>query len=333
MKRARCHLEREVSLYYIGSKHSLSETLRARMLEEWSDLSEWVLVDAFAGSGSFTRHVGDLFKSVVVNDLESYSRCVLTALFAPPTDLPVLNDIVPTAGYITEEYCVKRKFFTPENGMIIDGVRQSILKLPNGQTRDYAMGCLLMAADRVANTTSMYGAFLKNIKTAAQKTMLLRHPPRHAMADKVEVCQEDARVVCARASEQSLLAIDPPYTRRPYAANYIPLNVIADVENEPVLEKMAGIPVSTSWNRSVWNNYKKARIELEFLLANTKAKRAIMNYNTDGLLSENEILIIFQNAGWRCVVEHYPYVRYCAKGTAGGNEKKLFELFFIANKI
>lgn len=333
MKRSRCHLEREVSLYYIGSKHSLSETLRARMLEEWSDLSDWVLVDAFAGSGSFTRHVGDLFKSAVVNDLESYSRCVLTALFAPPAELPVLNDIVPEAGYITDEYCVKRKFFTPENGMIIDGARKNILKMPAGKSRDYMMGCLLMAADRVANTTSMYGAFLKNIKTAAQKTMILRHPPRHVMADKIDVCQGDAREVCARATEQTLLAIDPPYTRRPYAANYIPLNVIADVENEPVLEKMAGIPVSASWNRSVWNNHKKARTELEYLLTNTRATRAIMNYNTDGLLTEEEIRTVFKNAGWKCTVERYPYVRYCAKGTVGGNEKKLFELFFIANKI
>lgn len=332
MKRARRHLENEVALYYIGSKHSLGPVLRDRMVQQWSDLNEWTLVDAFAGSGGFSTQTGAAFKNVVANDLETYSRCVLTALFVPPDELPDFSRIVPRAGYITREYCQKRTFFTEENGAIIDGARDFIKTIPAGTRRDYAIGCLLMAADRVANTTSVYGAYLKNIKPSAQRVLTIKHPTRSPIAGQAEVWQFDAAEACKKAPEKSLIAIDPPYTERPYGCNYTPLNVIADVDHEPELVKMGGFPVDTPWNRSAWNNKKKARAQLALVLTETPAQRVVMNYNTDGLLSEEEILEEFEAAGWTCVVERYEYTRFRARGTNADNPKKLFELFFLANK-
>ena len=176
MKRARQHLENEVSLYYIGSKHSLGPVLRERMMQQWTDLKDWTLVDVFAGSGGFSVQTGSLFKNVIVNDLETYSRCVLTALLSPPAQLPDFSHVVPRAGYITLEYCQNRTFFTEENGCLIDGARDFMKTIPAGLERDYAIGCVLMAADRVANTTSVYGAFLKNIKPRAQRALTIKHP-------------------------------------------------------------------------------------------------------------------------------------------------------------
>ena len=151
------------------------------------------------------------------------------------------------------------------------------------------------------------------------------------MREKAEIWQLDGTEACRRAPEQSVIAIDPPYTSRPYACNYTPLNVIADVENEPELEKMGGFPVDKPWNRSAWNNKKKARDELARILAETPARRAVMNYNTDGLLSEDEILEEFATAGWTCVVERYEYMRFRARANTE-NPKQLYELFFLAEK-
>lgn len=332
MKRARRHLENEVSLYYIGSKHSLGPSLRERMLQQWKDLDQWTLVDAFAGSGGFCAQTGDIFQKVIANDIETYSRCVLTALFVPPAVLPDFSRVVPRVGYITREYCQERQFFTEENGALIDGARDFIKKIPAGTERDYAIGCVLMAADRVANTTSVYGAYLKKIKPSAQKVLTPKHPARSGISGKTEVWQMDATEACRRAEPKSVLAIDPPYTARPYGCNYTPLNVIADIENEPELVKKGGFPADTPWNRSAWNNKKKALLELRAILTETPAMRAVMNYNTDGLLSEKEIVNEFEAAGWKCAVERYEYIRFRAKGTHADNPKELFELFFLAWK-
>lgn len=319
------------ALGYIGSKFKLSKTLGTLMQREWPDLGTMTLVDAFAGSGSFASRVGILFRDIVVNDLELYSKLVMCALFAPPEEQPDFSKIVVGAsGYITRSYCAERMYFTPANGQTIDAARDWIRALPDQTQKDYAMGCLLMAADKVSNTSSQYGAFLKQYKALARKPLELVHPPQHPMAGKVVIKLGDATDACLDATEDSLIYLDPPYTTRPYAKNYFPLNVIATLDSEPALAGVTGIPV-TGWNRSAWNKAETAEQELVKILKGTKARRIAMSYNTDGLLSEQRVLSAFAQNGWDCRVEHIDYARFKAQDKVA-NQTELRELFFMASK-
>jgi adenine-specific DNA-methyltransferase len=323
------------ALCYIGSKHKLAKTIGELLLKEWPNLGELTLVDAFAGSGSFASRVGVLFRNIVVNDLELYSKLVMCALFAPPERLPDFSKVAPGAsGYITASYCSERMYFTPENGRVIDAARRWIRDtVAEGPERDYALGCLLMAADRVSNTSSQYGAFLKKYKAVALKAMELVHPPRHPMAGKVTISQGDATSACMGASEDSLIYLDPPYTSRAYANNYFPLNVIATLDSEPALVGVTGIPV-TGWNRSAWNKADTAERELRKIIKGTKARRIAMSYNTDGLLSVKRVVRAFADNGWECRVEYIEYARFKAQDMSDKDAKttELCELLFLANK-
>lgn len=321
----------KAALCYIGSKLKLSKTLGQLLLRKWPDLGSLTLVDAFAGSGSFASRVGILFRDIVVNDLELYSKLVMCALFAPPERLPDFSSVVPgDSGYITRSYCAERMYFTPANGCLIDAARSWILTMQDAAQKNYALGCLLMAADKVSNTSSQYGAFLKQYKPVARKSMEMVHPPRHPMAGKVVITHGDATAACLAASEDSLVYLDPPYTSRPYANNYFPLNVIATIDSEPDLVGVTGIPV-TGWNRSTWNKAGTAEHELIKILRGTKAKHIAMSYNTDGLLSEHRVLQAFTGNGWDCQVDRIDYKRFKAQNNVA-NQTELCELLFMATK-
>ena len=73
-------------LNYIGSKWTIGPTLRGIISKEYTDLSEITLVDAFCGGCSFTLRTKDLFKNLVLNDLELYSNLVAHSLFHEPQD-------------------------------------------------------------------------------------------------------------------------------------------------------------------------------------------------------------------------------------------------------
>ena len=83
-------------------------------------------------------------------------------------------------GLISKHYSVlgkeKRNFFSPENAKKADTIRLKIddmftKKEINKKEKMYLLGSLLISIDRVANTTSVYGAYLKI--TSALKPLVL----------------------------------------------------------------------------------------------------------------------------------------------------------------
>ena len=71
-----------------------------------------------------------------------------------------------------------RQYFSDENGQKIDTIRKKInqwkkSKKINDNLYYFLLASLLESADKVANTASIYGAYLKHLKKSAQKSLIL----------------------------------------------------------------------------------------------------------------------------------------------------------------
>jgi len=96
-------------------------------------------------------------------------------------NLPLLD-----SGFIYQNYCMgsgsQRQYFSDENGKKIDTIRTKIKEWKennqiNSNLYYFLLASLLESADKVANTASVYGAFLKHIKKSASKELVLQ--PAH----------------------------------------------------------------------------------------------------------------------------------------------------------
>jgi adenine-specific DNA-methyltransferase len=317
------------TLKYIGSKHTLGGTLRDKLVEVFGDLSDTPLVDAFFGSGAFTIATHNLFADLWLNDLELYSYLIAHALFHEPADFSGVTAGDP--AYFTRTYCAERLFFTEENGRYADAFRAWARTLEDGPARRSAMGCLLSAMDRRANTTAVYGAFLKkrtasSMLPVAAKSLFIGHA-----VGSVHITLRDATAACLAAPAGALLYMDPPYTKRPYANNYFVLNVMGNPDEEPEVKGVTGIPVS-GWNRSMWNRKEGALFELGRILRGTAATKVAMSYSTDGLMARAEVVECFDRCGWTCSVHEIEQRRFKSHSTGKQNETQLVELLFTGEK-
>ena len=133
-------------------------------------------------------------------------------------------------GFIYNNYCspANRLYFSDENGKKIDTIRMEIEKFKYDEDLYYfLLASLIVSADKVANTASVYGAFLKHLKKSAKKKLILEAAYFEENENEHEVLQEDANLLIKKISGD-ILYLDPPYNHRQYGANYHLLNTIAE---------------------------------------------------------------------------------------------------------
>src|SRR5262249_18233384 len=118
------------------------------------------------------------------NDLQQYAA-VLTEARLLPFSAEEITQLQQrsaelnrhaTDGFFTTHYA--DKYFSRENCQRIDAIRQllDVLLLPSAQ-RTFLLASLLSSADAVANTASVYGAFLKKLKERALQPLTLAALP------------------------------------------------------------------------------------------------------------------------------------------------------------
>jgi len=160
---------------YIGSKLKLSSFLKGNIKAVCgTDLSQKVFCDIFAGTGIVSRIFKLEVKDVICNDVEYYSYVLLRNYIGNNVKIDYksyikeLNKLNPAAGFIYKNYCLGsgsgRQYFSDENGKKIDAIRQKISELKgiDDSLFFFLLASLIESADKVANTASVYGAFLKN---------------------------------------------------------------------------------------------------------------------------------------------------------------------------
>ncbi len=316
---------------YIGSKHKLSDFIKRSVYSVvGQQLSDKVFCDIFAGTGIVGRNFKTEVKQVISNDLEYYSYVLNRSYIGnnQPFEyldlIEELNNLKGVPGFIFEEYSHngsgQRMYFSEQNGKKIDAVRQKILQWKNEKkiSEDqyfFLLTSLLESADKVANTASVYGAFLKAIKKSAQKEMLIQPAVFEVTDYKHLVYNSDSNTLIKEISGD-ILYLDPPYNARQYGANYHLLNTIAKYDNF-VPRGKTGL---RAYNKSEYCSKRVVSESFEELIKNAQFKYIFLSYNNEGLMSEQDIKTILSKYG-RYELFSTEYQRFKADKEENRNHK------------
>jgi adenine-specific DNA-methyltransferase len=129
-------------------------------------------------------------------------------------------------------------YFSDENAMKCDTIREQIEQWKEERkiTEDeyyFLLACLLEAIDKVANTASVYGAFLKHLKKSAQKSLELQSVELFENDNEHKIFNEDINNLI-QTTKHDVVYLDPPYNHRQYSGNYHILETIAKYDNPQI---------------------------------------------------------------------------------------------------
>ena len=312
---------------YIGSKASLlpflEEGIRSRINKDAR-----VFFDVFAGTGIVGWHFKQIGYQIVSNDVQYYAYCLNRSLVGINDQpefrrlravksgvgeekveavLDHLNRIPGETGFVFNNFCgggtkrakFRRLYFSDENGQRCDAIRCLIESWwEEGQLEEdeyfYLLASLIDAVDRVANTASVYGAFLKHIKKSAMKPLQLgRLPLAESKFHHPVLNMEGSKLI--EQVECDVLYMDPPYNHRQYAANYHVLETIARYD-APVLSGVTGLRPYQD-QKSDFCVQKKALPALGDMISRSPARFVFLSYNSEGIMDKEDILTVMRKYG------------------------------------
>ncbi|MDR1284882.1 MAG: DNA adenine methylase [Campylobacteraceae bacterium] len=307
---------------YIGSKLKLSPWIKKEITAIVGSLEDKVFCDLFAGTGTIGKAFKKYVKKVISNDIEEYSYVLNRnyiqnhkAIENSDKFIAALNTLKPLEdGFIYKHYCIGgdngRQYFSDENGKKIDAVRAKINEWrESGEIDDdlyyFLLSSLLESADKVANTASIYGAFLKKMKKSAKKPLKILASDFELNNNCHEVYKTDSNVLIKKISGD-ILYLDPPYNIRQYGANYHILNTIAKYDDFIPFGK-TGI---RKYVRSDYCKKKRALKSFEELIKDANFKHIFLSYNNEGLMSLKQIKAVMEKYGQYCLKtkEHRRYI-------------------------
>jgi len=327
------------SLNYIGSKKTLLPTI-LQIIDQNIDvpLDQLTFGDLFSGTGIIAFTMKHKCKKVIANDLEYYSYIICRSLLSIEYTQSIQQQIdklnsdpnLQCEGLISNTYSPLggRLFFTEENAKRIDYIRQSIGDDP------FIVASLIVSSDKIANTTSVYGAFLKRFKPSAIAPIKLHpiHTDPLPSASSPEIYNLPAETLTNELKDLDIIYLDPPYNHRQYGSNYFPLNVIARYQPTTFAGK-TGIPTDYR-TQSKFCSKRQCLSTFRQLLSNIKnyathCKYLLISYNNEGILQYDDIIKETSSilSPIKIIVTTIKYSRYSSIASAS---KKVKEYLFLA---
>jgi adenine-specific DNA-methyltransferase len=329
---------------YIGSKKTLlsfiEETIENNIEGK---LQDKIFCDLFAGTGIVGTYFKNKAKSVISNDLEYYSYILnknyvgINKILDLENIFQYLNELPLKEGFIYKHYCQnkdsERMYFSLHNGKKVDTIRKGIQDLYDRNLIDeesfyHLLASLIESADKVANTASVYGAYLKHIKKSALKELILKPAEFEISSYKNQVFNMDANYLIEMI-EGDILYLDPPYNARQYSANYHLLNTIAEYK-EFIPKGKTGL---REYNKSNYSKKTEVLNSFEELIKHAKFKYIFLSYNNEGLMTVDDIRRIMSKFG-EYSLEQKEYKRFKADKTENRNHKDIvtYEMIHILKK-
>jgi len=322
---------------YIGSKYKLSNWIKEEINKK-VEVKNKVFCDIFAGTGIIGRVFKRDVKKVIANDIEYYAYVLNRNYIGNHRDLKEKLEVIEYLnnlplrddGFIYNNYCspANRLYFSDENGKRIDTIRMEIEKFKNNEDLYYfLLASLVESADKVANTASVYGAFLKKLKKSAQKKLVLT-PAIYEENDNEHLVFRDDANELIKNIKGDILYLDPPYNSRQYGANYHLLNTIAEYKEF----KPRGKTGLREYYKSSWCQKSKVKKVFEDLIKNANFEWIFLSYNNEGLMKEEEIKEVMSKYG-RYELVKKEYKRYKADRNREYKDNKTYEYLHILRKI
>ncbi|MDO4962641.1 MAG: DNA adenine methylase [bacterium] len=305
---------------YIGSKYSILSYIDEVIEDFTKPKKNTIFCDIFAGTGVVSKYFKEKGYNIIANDIQYFSYVTLKGLIENSDELKFeklykkhidpfscLNGLNGKKGFIYKNYTLegtmkreyRRNYFTSINALKIDAMRIKIEKWKKRKTITeqeyfYLLACLIEASDKVANTASVYEAFLKNTKRSAEKVIEIKPLELIFKNKNYEIYNEDSKNLI-RKIKGDILYLDPPYNTRKYDTNYHMLETIALYDN-PKIKGVTGIRDENS-KKSNYCIKSKALNELEDLIENADFKYILLSYNDEGIIPIEEIERIMKKFG------------------------------------
>lgn len=308
---------------YVGSKLSLLEFLE-ESINKVVDKNCDTFCDLFAGTGIVGRYFKTRGYKIIANDIQYYSYVLnrhyignhkelnfakLTKEIPNLKSIDVknrknfvcnyLSDLKGVKGFIYKNYCLggtkdkeeSRQYFSDENGMRCDAIRQKIenwkeQNLISDDEYYFLITSLVESIDKYANTASVYGAFLKKLKKTAQNNLILKPAELIINNRGHEVFNEDINEILEKV-KGDILYLDPPYNHRQYAANYHLLETIARYDN-PNIHGRTGLR-DYQKQKSLYCSGPQVKNAFKDLILKAKVKYIFLSYNNEGLMTLDDI--------------------------------------------
>lgn len=309
-----------MSYRYIGNKTRLAPDLVELVAERAPRGGR--IADLMCGTASVSvamaRAGYRVFAADVMTFARMHARVRLTMPEAPFFEglgmsyddvLSELNSLDGDLGFYWREYspagsptagCEPRKYFSPDNAGLLDAV--------SGRIGDwYAAGHLteaehdllrhdlVLATNRVANIAGTYGHYRSKWSNGALRRLELQPSSFSSVASSVNEVRQGRAEDIALGLHADLCYLDPPYTKRQYAANYhLPETIARGDEPEAI-----GVSGLRPWRDQYSDFCSKVRVRDSFraVIEGMDCGRFLVSYSEDGLLSRQDMTTFLSEFG------------------------------------
>lgn len=339
---------------FIGSKSNLLNEIE-NIISEYIPKEANTFLDLFAGTNSVGKFFKDRY-TIFSNDILYFSYVKAMSTIENNGELKfdglkkigigsVLDFLMEgsekyiksgNVGYYEESYTPtgNAMYLSVENGKRIDFIRDTIENwYQSGLLTEYEyyylISVLIEAIPYVSNITGTYGAFLKHWDKRALNPLELM--PIEILDNKRanKSFNEDANILVKKISSD-IVYVDTPYNNRQYASNYHLLENVA-LNNKP---ELFGKTKLFDWSsgKSCFAMKNKAFRAMKELIENIESPHVIVSYNTDGIISENELINLLKenSIDGNVIIKRIPYKKYISK--ISSQNKELYELLFYIKK-
>lgn len=315
-----------MSYRYIGNKTRLIPQLTDIVFERVEPGA--VVADLMCGTGSVSHALRRAGFRVVAADIMTFAylhaRVRLTLDAAPrfrALRLPYrkvldeLNELGPTKGFFHREYSpagspqagvAPRGYFTPSNAGRIDSIVSTLRRWRSERAiteTEFALlrHDLVLAGNRVANIAGTYGHFRSKWSTSSTAPLVLTPTPFDTRGTTDHVVKQGPAERIARDVSADLCYLDPPYTKRQYAANYHIPETLARCD-EPAAIGVSGL---RPWRDQYSDFCSKRRVRDSFrtIISDIDCPQFLISYSEDGLLTRVELEELLSEFGRLGVVE------------------------------
>lgn len=340
---------------YLGSKIKLLNHIE-KVIED-NQIQGETFADLFAG----TSCVGDYFKekyTIISNDFLTYayvfSKAKLMNATAPSYKkfnkkygcnvFTWLNEKVYKVDdtfFVYNNYTPKggRMFFTEENGIKIDGIRQEIECLYNKNDLNeeeyyFLIASLLESVTRYSNTSGTYEAYFKFWDPRAEKRFVIEPLEIHETncLKKNEIYNEDTNKLIRNISGD-IAYIDPPYTVTQYVSAYHMLETIAKYDS-PKITGVGG-KRNRGDSNSLYAQKTQVKRIFEDLFRQIQFKDIIVSYSNQGLIPLDELIELIKTFAidGKVQVNQFDYKEYQNHRSSNkSNGRKLNEVLIYFKK-
>lgn len=342
---------------FIGNKEKLLENIYQTVLS--TGVKSGIFCDFFSGTsnvGRFFKEKGfeiissDLLyfsyvlqKAYIENNGEPKFKKLLAEIKMPNNKLipssfdtvkDYLNNMKGIKGFIYKNYTEEgtagqkyvRKYFTPENGKIIDEIRTKIeewkkSKLINENEYYVLLASLMESVPFYANISGVFGAFMKNYDPRALKKFEIKPMSFYSGTKKHKVYNCNSMDLIDNLSVD-ILYLDPPYNERQYAPNYHVMETIARFDN-PQIKGVTGMR-DYKEQKSEFCNKTTALVALDKIAKTAKYKFLILSYNSEGIMPEKEIISVLKKYG-KVKLQNIDYLRFKSNSNGDSKHKKIIQ--------